>query len=292
MGKSAQFFSGLIVSFIFFMQSYSMEHRESLSHEEIIARLIAASENSLANNQPLLVTNTIRFWRKDECFGCPINTVSISLLDNEKTATLAIEYVKHWAKKLNGLLEWRVFPTTTPSTMGDILLDNGFSFNGTVHVMIYNVGGEIYNLPISEPIVIERLSDIELVPTWTKIIQKAFNFFWRNQHAYQQYVEKGIGDDTAMAGALEFYSGYYDRKLVGTGGLYIGDDCGHINAIATDKVFRGKGLATSMILTLLKRAQDLGLKHVLLQCDDSTVNFYTKIGFKNAFDIKIYALDE
>jgi len=290
MGKLRNLAGILMMSFIVCNSSDSMEDKAGLSTEEIVTEVVRAYENSLSGIRSILINDKIRFYRKHENLDSPINMVSISLLDNEETASLTIDYVKHWAEKLKGLLEWRVVPTTTPSNMGEILIRNGFSLSATSQVMIYDLHKEIANQPSSESISVERLSSIEIVPAWTKITQRAFDFFWGNEHAYQQYIEKGISIDTAMPGSAEYYSGYYENQLVATGGLFIGDICGHIYSVTTDRLFRRKGLATQMTLTLLNRAKALGLKYVILQCDSTTVNLYTKIGFKKAFDMEIYCL--
>ncbi|CAH6841009.1 GNAT family N-acetyltransferase [Vibrio chagasii] len=67
-----------------------------------------------------------------------------------------------------------------------------------------------------------------------------------------------------------------DGKPVGTGRI-LSD--GHIGRIAIMRDFRGQGLGSKIVLSLIDEAKKSGYKRVYLGSQKQAIDFYTKLGF-------------
>lgn len=305
MKQLSKVFYAIAISVSIYNFSNSMVDNQDLSQEEIVARILDCHEHSLTNKQPILVNDKISFWRK--YYGiCPaVNVVVNSFLDKEESADAAINHTKNRVKNLGGSVQWQIFPTTMPHNITEILEKNGFQLNYTLTIMIYYLDGvnsklsdEFGSLERSESenlidsLISVKPLDIETIPAWTRILGKAHGCEWCTEIAYKEYIERGVLNRTGKPYSAEYYAGYLNDQLAGTIGLFIGNDYGHIYVTSTDESFRRKKVATQMTLTILKRAKELGLKYIILECAESIIPLYIKIGFKETFEIKNYCFNE
>lgn len=65
-------------------------------------------------------------------------------------------------------------------------------------------------------------------------------------------------------------------KYVGTGRML---KDGHIGRLAVLKEYRGQGLGAKMVLSLVKEAENRGVKRIYLGAQKHAVGFYKKLGF-------------
>lgn len=278
-------FFTIILSFAVYKHSISMENDEHLSQLEIISRIIDSRKSSLSGASPIVVNNIIQFWRVGEAIKSPINIVMSSFFDKAELADSAISYIKEQSKKLEGLLEWWIFPGITPKNMNKLLENNGFEKSYSLRVMIHYLNNELIDTPHNDHISICPLKS-ESIFDWIDILKRAYNFSnCFDENLYQDYIKRGIDK-----GTTEYYAGYYAGELAATAGLFKGCDYGFIYTTATDEKFRRKKLATQIVKALLNRAKELGLKYVILECDESVAELYKKIGFEEAFDIERFHL--
>ncbi|RYU71277.1 GNAT family N-acetyltransferase [Aliivibrio finisterrensis] len=70
---------------------------------------------------------------------------------------------------------------------------------------------------------------------------------------------------------------YSNAQPVGTGRIL---DDGHIGRIAILKAFRGQGLGSKIVLSLIDEATKRGYPRVYLGSQKHAINFYTKLGFQ------------
>jgi len=279
------FFLAIILNFAVYKHSISMENGDCLSQLEIISKIIDSRKSSLSGASPLAVNNIIQFWRVGEAINSPINIVMSSFFDKTELANSAISYIKEEGEKLGGLLEWWVFSETTPKNMNKLLENSGFEQSYSLKVMIYYLNNELIDVHDDKHISVYPLG-VELIRDWIDILKRAYNFNGCfDEDLYQDYIKRGIN-----SGVTEYYSGYYLGELAATAGLFKGNDYGFIYTTATDEKFRRKKLATQIIQVLLNRAKELGLKYVILECDESIVELYKKIGFEEAFCIERFHL--
>ncbi|WP_122035368.1 GNAT family N-acetyltransferase [Aliivibrio sp. EL58] len=70
---------------------------------------------------------------------------------------------------------------------------------------------------------------------------------------------------------------YSNAQPVGTGRIL---DDGHIGRIAILKAFRGQGLGSKIVLSLIDEATNKGYPRVYLGSQKHAIDFYTKLGFE------------
>ena len=78
-----------------------------------------------------------------------------------------------------------------------------------------------------------------------------------------------------------------DGKIVGSTTLLIeqkfiheGGFVGHIEDVVVKKEFEGQGIAMKLVLSLLDVANEKKCYKTILNCEDTLIPFYEKIGFK------------
>lgn len=91
----------------------------------------------------------------------------------------------------------------------------------------------------------------------------------------EQGIDPEIEFDQHDAKALHLLL-YIDNKPVGTGRIL---DDGHIGRIAILRDYRGQGLGSEIIQTLVKVAVKRGYQRVYLGAQSQAIDFYKKLGF-------------
>ena len=79
----------------------------------------------------------------------------------------------------------------------------------------------------------------------------------------------------------------YDSKIVGAATIFIeqkfiykAGKVGHIEDVAVNKKYQGKGIGQKIVNALAEYAQKEGCYKTILDCQDDLIPFYEKIGFK------------
>lgn len=85
----------------------------------------------------------------------------------------------------------------------------------------------------------------------------------------------------------------YNNQIIGFANLLVeknirGGVLGHIGDVAVRKDMQGKGVGKILIEDLKLIAKDLGCYKVNLSCDDSSLDFYKKLGFSNISNTASY----
>lgn len=80
-----------------------------------------------------------------------------------------------------------------------------------------------------------------------------------------------------------------NHMVIGTATLIIeqkfihkGGKVGHIEDVAVHKNHQGKGIGQQLITHLVEYAKDKGCYKVILDCDQTLIPFYEKVGFREA----------
>ena len=79
-----------------------------------------------------------------------------------------------------------------------------------------------------------------------------------------------------------FYVARDDKKVIGTAGLIVSFDEADVTNVAVDKNYRGMGIATELIRTLLDKGISEGIKTFTLEVRESNspaIVLYEKAGF-------------
>ena len=67
-----------------------------------------------------------------------------------------------------------------------------------------------------------------------------------------------------------------ESKFIHNGGMV-----GHIEDVAVDKNFQGRGIGEKIVKYLLEYAKNRGCYKTILDCTDDVIPFYEKMGFKH-----------
>lgn len=115
---------------------------------------------------------------------------------------------------------------------------------------------------------------------------KNVNYTGENEQAIREVrdtvfiQEQSIDPDIEFDGLDEsaVHAIVYSNALpVGTGRIL---DDGHIGRIAILKAFRGQGLGSKIVLSLIDEATNKGYPRVYLGSQKHAIDFYTKLGFE------------
>ena len=98
-------------------------------------------------------------------------------------------------------------------------------------------------------------------------------------------VEVGLGKVLADAGygpkrAWRHYLAFLEGKSVATSSLYSGAGVAGLYPVATIHQARGRGIATGLVLKLLRQARETGFRLGTLQATKMGFGIYSKIGFE------------
>lgn len=78
---------------------------------------------------------------------------------------------------------------------------------------------------------------------------------------------------------------FIDQLLVGTGRLVLQNDTGKIGRIAILPDYRGKGLGSGLIRSIIALGQDRGLEKFVLGAQLQALKFYQNLGFEAEGDV-------
>jgi|SRR6056297_2294886 len=73
---------------------------------------------------------------------------------------------------------------------------------------------------------------------------------------------------------------YEDEKLAGIGRLLSKKGKFFIDNFGVKKIFRNKYYGDFMIRILIRKAYDMGIEKIYIECKEDTAGFYEKLGFK------------
>ncbi len=114
----------------------------------------------------------------------------------------------------------------------------------------------------------EALENLTVVGNISQKGKKVFNEI-SNNSLYNifiaEYENKVVGTITLLL----------ERKFIHGGGLV-----GHIEDVATNEDFEGKGVGSSLVDYAIKYAKEKGCYKVVLDCSEENVSFYEKMGLR------------
>jgi len=270
-----------VVSLTAYNLLIAMEDKELSLAKELTMRVVKAWEASLNNPKPININDTIRFWTSG--FTYNTNSIFASSYRSEEEAVGAINMVKEKAEGLTGLTEWWVTPSTNPDNMCQILQEHGFALYRDLTVMVHKLDCGFDDDRENSEICVKRLTDPDEIEGWDALLAEAFG---RTGSPHERYLEFLKSD--LQAKHKEYYAGYYNEQLAGTGCLVIFDDYAYLYNGAVGSKFRQKGIAKKMAKFVLLRLKNLGLKYVFVitGTDSISKKMSENLGFKKLFDIK------
>jgi glucosamine-phosphate N-acetyltransferase len=114
--------------------------------------------------------------------------------------------------------------------------------------------------------ILEQLSEVNIkdlgkwIDIWNKIGESCHKCIW----VYE--------DSGQIIGTISLL---IEQKFIHNGGKV-----GHIEDLVVDAQYRGKGIGQQLCEKVIKYAKQEGCYKVILNCNQSNIKFYEKIGFK------------
>lgn len=90
------------------------------------------------------------------------------------------------------------------------------------------------------------------------------------KHSFRTFVAV-----TAVDRVVGTATSFVERKFIHNGGR-----AGHIEDVAVHQDYQGKGVGRMLIEAAVKFCKDSGCYKVILDCDESKIDFYKKCGFR------------
>ena len=173
---------------------------------------------------------------------------------------------------------WSV-PNKDFHDLGKLFNDNNVAAEESV-IMIHYLDNIIVNDISGASIEALQKDDCK---EWLAVFNNAFGEYDTNfTETYTQLIQKDLENTDA---SWKYFAGYFNKKLVTTGALLVCSHYGYIANIGTHQQYRGKGMATAIIIALLQEAKKLNMSYVFLQATDAA-RMYEKIGFQAVAHLK------
>ncbi|MBI3563265.1 MAG: GNAT family N-acetyltransferase [Gammaproteobacteria bacterium] len=116
------------------------------------------------------------------------------------------------------------------------------------------------------------------IETWTRVAAQSFNY------EIDVSVIQHIADDPDV----QLLLAYVDSQPAATALLFRTEDIIGIHQVGVSEQYRGKGVAKSLMLYVIKRCHALAAKHITLQASAAGEPLYRNLGFKQQFMIQNY----
>lgn len=144
--------------------------------------------------------------------------------------------------------------------------------------------GMVMDLSLYQPVLRENhsqivvASDAYTIADFAEVI--AANWTPPDHHV-RLYYERTAGTYLAAANRVELLVYYEDGKPVATVEILATDaDTVGLYALATNALYRGKGIGSSLMYFALNRVKEKGYRHVILQASEEGIGIYRKLGFE------------
>ena len=223
-------------------------------------------------------TDDFDFWHspyKDPC----VNGITRFSLSNKNKISENINLIMDYSKQHSIPFSWSVEPNKDLHDLDKLFNNNNVTEEESV-IMIHSLDNIIVNdIPGAS---IEPLQKDDC-KEWLAIFNNAFGEHDTNfTETYTQLIQKDLENIDA---SWKYFAGYLNKKLVTTGALLVCYHYGYIANIGTHQQYRGKGMATAIIVALLQEAKKLNMSYVFLQATDAA-RIYEKIGFQTVVHLK------
>jgi len=240
-------------------------------------RIQQANEQWFKKFGILWKTDDFDFWHspyKDSC----VNGITRFSLTNKNKIIENINLIMDYSKQHSIPFSWSV-PNKDFHDLSALFNNNNMTAEESV-IMVHSLDNIIVNdIP---GVSIETLQKGDC-KEWLTVFNNAFGEHDTNlTEIYTQLIRKDLENTDA---SWKYFAGYFNKKLVTTGALLIGSDYGYIANIGTHQQYRGKGVATAIIVALLQEAKKLNMSYVFLQASDAA-RMYEKIGFQTVAHLK------
>lgn len=188
---------------------------------------------------------------------------------------------KAWDVPFNVLL----CPSTYPKDIDRYLIDYELVFSRKWSGMALNLHGFCPEVKKTPDIEIVKVDDVEKLKTWGKTAGECFGAFGKMLIDMENLFVKL---DLMADNNIFYYLALKNGMPVATCCLFKDGGTGGLYWVGTLPEARGEGIATALVVHVLKEAISMGCSVSILQASDMGKGVYEKIGFKEYCTIDIY----
>ncbi len=168
---------------------------------------------------------------------------------------------------------WFVGPSTTPSNLGDLILEKGGTKLFETPGMVADLTqlGDQSDAP--EGIRLAKVEDAETLEDWLQTVQASFRL--------PREVAGLFGNFRPDAESpFPCYIAYLDNNPVAVSALHVSHGVAGIYCVGTTSEARGKGIGSAITRMPMLEAKALGYQYAILQSSEAGFNVYQRLGFR------------
>lgn len=131
-----------------------------------------------------------------------------------------------------------------------------------------------------EALKLKKVSTKKDAELWSKLFSKAFGYLINPIILIKTHKN------------INYFIAYHQNHAIGTGILYIANNISGIHSVGIIPEMRRRGFAEQIMKLLINQSIKINSDYITLQSSDMGKNLYLKLGFKEQFKIKSYALQQ
>ncbi|MDD1765016.1 MAG: GNAT family N-acetyltransferase [Methanomassiliicoccales archaeon] len=185
-------------------------------------------------------------------------------------------------KKTGLPMRWVLGPSSTPSELGDFLLNHGFVSEGTTPGMAIDLR-TVSRGPLPSGLEIQQVEDRESLRTCGDTMADGFEIPGNIRDGWRELID-GYG----MSSTRRWFLGSLDGDPVAVSLLVLHEDVAGVYNIATIPVARRKGIGTAITREPLQIAKDVGYDVAVLEASEMGLPIYRRLGFKELCEFRTY----
>jgi ribosomal protein S18 acetylase RimI-like enzyme len=182
---------------------------------------------------------------------------------------------------------WFTGPSTTPSDLAAHLCAHGFTHDPDDDRL--GMAIDLQSLPEEPPmptgLSIQQVNDTEGLRIWNRVISVA--------NGFPQFASDAFGDLFNSVGLgphlpLRHFVGRLNGTPVAGGSLFLDAGVASVQFVATIPEARRRGMATAMVLRLLREARAEGYQVGVLEAREAVAGLYRRLGFEGYYTMGWY----
>jgi len=180
---------------------------------------------------------------------------------------------------------WHIGPTTTPSDLGERLLQHGLQLSYEMPLMTISTK-DWSPSPLPEKYQNIEVLDFDTFDRWLEVGEIAFKL----PHVTFEILRTatlnlGFGEDCPVRN----FAGIVDGEIVCTSTIFYGSGIGGIYSVGAPADFRGKGYGGAVTEACIADAKQRGYETVFLQASKMGFPVYRRLGFEEVAREYVYA---
>jgi ribosomal protein S18 acetylase RimI-like enzyme len=170
-------------------------------------------------------------------------------------------------------LSFRIDPSNRPENLTNILETHGFHKEIYQSVMVFK--GNVLEVDPVPGITIEQISENQ-VSLFNQVLIEIYDMPLEWKKGFDQLTSERLRK------GVKCYLAYHNGLPIGTCGLFTSEKTGEIFGVGTMEDYRGRGIATNMVLSAIRDSIQMGNDLHTIRADkgDYPEKLYKKLGFE------------